>query len=616
MGVVLLAEDLRLGRRAAVKVMLPELAEGRDCRERFMREARAAAAVDNDHVVPIYEVGEDRGVAYLAMPLLRGETLEARLRRDGALPARDVLRVGREAALGLAAAHEQGLIHRDIKPANIFLEDRAARGAGEARDGPRSAAPASAAGPPRVKVLDFGLARAAAGGAEVTRLGSVLGTPSYMAPEQADGAPVDGRCDLFSLGCVLYRASTGASPFERPGVTATLMAVAAHDPPRPVDLTPGLPPGLSALIMALLAKDPGGRPASALEVAARLAELEATEPAGEPGDPPPRRRRRAVLSAAAWAGGALLALAGGVVYLTSDTGTPRGTAGARVTARPAAAPVTAEETPPADPIRQAYSDLRDAETRLGQPNGEEQRGTEGARYRPYEYGEIILPPGSPRAFAIYGPVYGAYRAIDGRGVKMGQPSGGIEYRADGGSFMTFKNGLIVLPPGSRSAHAFYGPFYEAYNSTPNAGGAFGDPQSGIQGGYQGATYVAFERGQIILPPGSRTAYALYGPFYEAYRKVQNHGAAFSHPTGGVQPGSSGARHMSFERGEIILPPGSAVARCVYGPFYQAYSRLGNTASMLGHPVSDIYVDGGTRRIDFEHGSMRWGGGEEVQVRLE
>src|SRR5262249_41724395 len=159
--------------------------------ERFLREARSAAALQHDNVVPILQVGEDGGVPFIAMPLLEGESLEARLLREGTLPVDEVVRVGLEAAEGLAGAPGKGLVHRDANPANLWLE-----------------APSG-----RVKLLDFGLARAAEGGGArgleaLTQEGAVCGSPGFMSPEQINGGRVDHRTDLFSLGCVLYGAAT------------------------------------------------------------------------------------------------------------------------------------------------------------------------------------------------------------------------------------------------------------------------------------------------------------------------------------------------------------------------------------------------------------------------
>jgi serine/threonine protein kinase len=268
MGAVFAADDPALGRRVALKVMRPEVAAGPEAKARFLREARAAAALQHDHVIPIHHVGEHNGVPFIVMPLLAGESLEDRLRRESPLPAAEVVRVGREAAAGLAAAHAAGLVHRDVKPDNLWLE----------------AGPGGPGG--RVKVLDFGLARVATGGGGgLTQTGEVLGTPAYMSPEQAHGQPLDGRSDLFSLGCVLYRLATGEPPFRGPTPTAELLAVVGHHPPPPREVRPELPAALSGLIMRLLAKDPDRRPATARAVASALAHI-ATEPA-PPTEPAP-----------------------------------------------------------------------------------------------------------------------------------------------------------------------------------------------------------------------------------------------------------------------------------------------------------------------------------------
>jgi serine/threonine protein kinase len=309
MGVVFEAEDPQLQRRVALKVIRPGQA-GDVGRRRFLREARAAAAIEHDHIVPIYQVGEaavsGTGVVpFLAMPFLRGETLEARLQREGKLPVDAVLRVGRELALGLAAAHQRGLIHRDIKPANIWLEAESQR----------------------VKILDFGLARSAEAGSSIpmeelppeapsasiraapvaqalTEVGSVLGTPAYMSPEQVSGLSIDVRSDLFSLGCVLYRAATGELPFKGVDVVSTLKLVSTAKPLPPRQLNSVLPARLSQLVMELLAKKPADRPASAHATAEVLASI-------KQGQIPPRRL---------WPGALLIvvsllfALTGGALY--------------------------------------------------------------------------------------------------------------------------------------------------------------------------------------------------------------------------------------------------------------------------------------------------------------
>ncbi len=270
MGVVFRAEDPQLERCVALKAMLPTLAVSASARQRFLREARTAAAIDHDHIVHIYQVGEDRGVPFLAMQFLKGEPLDERLRRESLLPLTEVVRIGREVADGLAAAHACGLIHRDIKPGNLWLE------------GDRG----------RVKILDFGLARAVDDKAHLTQSGAIVGTPAYMAPEQVTGKGLDARCDLFSLGCVLYRLCTGVLPFQGSDTIATLMAVATEQPRPPGELNPEVPATLSDLVMHLLAKDPGERPASAQAVVAALAEIERKQPVRPRHLPGPRLRHR------------------------------------------------------------------------------------------------------------------------------------------------------------------------------------------------------------------------------------------------------------------------------------------------------------------------------------
>jgi eukaryotic-like serine/threonine-protein kinase len=252
MGVVFKAEDPGLRRPVALKVMLPALAATPSARARFFREARSAAALLHPHVVTIFQVGEDRDTPFLAMEFLEGESLDACVKREGKLPIAEVVRIGREVALGLACAHTKGLIHRDVKPANVWLE-----------------------GPQRhVKLLDFGLARALADDPHLTPSGTIVGTPAYLAPEQARGETVNHRADLFSLGCLLYRLCVGKLPFKGDSTLAVLSALALETPPEPASLNPEVPAELSALIVQLLQKDPKRRPVSAAAVAEILQGLQ------------------------------------------------------------------------------------------------------------------------------------------------------------------------------------------------------------------------------------------------------------------------------------------------------------------------------------------------------
>jgi len=284
MGSVYLADDTLGRRQVAVKVMNPQYAANAVARERFLREARSAMSVEHDNVVAVYQVGVDGDTPFLVMPVLKGESLEDRLTREPLTPVALVLKVGREVALGLSAAHEKGLVHRDVKPANTWLEGDPASAVAEKQVR-------------RAKVLDFGLARPTDGTDGVSVAGVVVGTPAYMAPEQAAGRAVDNRADLFSLGAVLYRMSTGRPAFAGPTLSAVLTAIATHNPPPPATINPGVPPALSALIVRLLEKEPDRRPASASEVVDALTGIE-------------KRQSRTTNLAKRWmiGGGAVLAL--------------------------------------------------------------------------------------------------------------------------------------------------------------------------------------------------------------------------------------------------------------------------------------------------------------------
>ncbi|MBL8793342.1 MAG: protein kinase [Planctomycetia bacterium] len=255
MGLVFEAEDTDLQRAVALKVLRPHLVPEPESRQRFLREARAMAALRNEHVVTVYQVGQVNDVPFLAMELLDGASLEDWLDRLQRPTVAQLLRLARETAAGLAAAHAVGLVHRDVKPANIWLQRAEADRVW-------------------VKILDFGLACAAVQDVRLTGRGYVLGTPAYMSPEQASGAAVDARSDLFSLGCMLYRLATGILPFPGETPMAILTALATH-PPQPVgQLAPGLPHSLAALIMRLLEKQPADRPPSALAVIESLRLIE------------------------------------------------------------------------------------------------------------------------------------------------------------------------------------------------------------------------------------------------------------------------------------------------------------------------------------------------------
>ncbi|MBP3959613.1 SUMF1/EgtB/PvdO family nonheme iron enzyme [Gemmata sp. G18] len=248
-GIVFRAFDDVLQRVVAVKVLAPQMAATSPARKRFIREARSSARVRHENVVQVHAV-EEQPLPFLVMEFVPGETLQQRLDRSGPLDVAEILRISRQLAEGLAAAHAQGLVHRDIKPSNVLI-------------GPHQ----------QVKITDFGLARAA-DDASISQSGIVAGTPMYMAPEQARGDTLDHRADLFSLGSVLYVMCAGRPPFRASGTLAVLKRVCDEDP-RPIrEVIPEIPEWLCRIVEKLHAKDPDQRYQSAKDVAAVLADCE------------------------------------------------------------------------------------------------------------------------------------------------------------------------------------------------------------------------------------------------------------------------------------------------------------------------------------------------------
>jgi len=247
MGAVFKAFDAGLNRYVAIKILLPHLAASGAARERFRREGQAAAAVVNDHVLPIYAVDQWQGTPYLVMQFIRGSTLHQRLITEGPLQVQDVLRIAHHVARGLEAAHAQGLIHRDVKPSNILLDG----------------------GVGRAIISDFGLARAA-DDASLTHSGMLAGTPQFMSPEQIRGERLDARSDLFSFGSVLYAMCTGHPPFRAESSYAIMRRI-TDETPRPIrETNPSIPTWLERMIDLLMSKRVEDRPHSAEVVANML----------------------------------------------------------------------------------------------------------------------------------------------------------------------------------------------------------------------------------------------------------------------------------------------------------------------------------------------------------
>jgi|GEM_PF-4223979 len=253
MGVVYHARHDFLYGDVALKVMAASEAQNPQSKERFLREARAAFKLRHPHVVEVFDAAEVNGVPYIAMQLLAGCSLDERLRRGPELTIREALRVTREAALGLAAAHALGLIHRDVKPANLWVEEPSGR----------------------VKVLDFGLVKQMGTDRTLTVTGEAVGTPRFMSPEQARGQKVDHRSDIFSLGSMLYRLCCGRFAFDGEHAYAVVIAIGTETPVPVRRVNPDVPPAVAELIHALLEKDIAARVRSAQDVVARIAAVEA-----------------------------------------------------------------------------------------------------------------------------------------------------------------------------------------------------------------------------------------------------------------------------------------------------------------------------------------------------
>ena len=256
MGEVYLAEHRHLKRKAAVKLLAPELVGRPDLLERFFLEARATSAIAHPGIVQVFDCEVDAtGRPYIVMEFLDGETLAAVLARRGALPGLMAARLARGMAEALEAAHAKGIVHRDLKPENIFVQSQP---------------------PDSVKLVDFGIAKLAgdfrAGQVHQTRTGAMMGTPLYMSPEQCrDSANIDSRTDLYSLGCVLFEMLTGHPPFTHATLGDLVVAHMTEAPPDVRAVNPAVPPALAALTAELLRKNPAERPPGMRAVAERLA---------------------------------------------------------------------------------------------------------------------------------------------------------------------------------------------------------------------------------------------------------------------------------------------------------------------------------------------------------
>ncbi|MCC0099640.1 serine/threonine protein kinase [Streptomyces flavotricini] len=272
MAVVYLARDLRLDRPVALKLLAPELARNDVFRQRFAHESKVAAAIDHPHIVPVFEAGETDGLLYIAMRYVPGQDLRALLDRTGPLPVETAARIAAQVASALDAAHAHDLVHRDVKPGNILVA--------EGTDSEH---------PEHVYLTDFGLTKKSLSLTGFTSVGQFVGTLDYVAPEQISGKPVDARCDVYSLGCVVYETLTGSPPFRRDDDMALLWAHQFDPPPAVSSRRPGLPAAVDEVLAKALAKSPDDRWSSCLEFTGALRRAGA-ESDPQPGAPPPPPR--------------------------------------------------------------------------------------------------------------------------------------------------------------------------------------------------------------------------------------------------------------------------------------------------------------------------------------
>jgi streptogramin lyase len=308
MSVVYLAHHEGLERKAALKLLAPELAENEAFRQRFIRESRMAAGLDHPNVIPVYDAGEADGLLYIAMRYVRGSDLKTLLAEHGPLGLPDVVRVMDQLGAALDAAHAEGLVHRDVKPANVLL---------------------SPATPPAVighlYLADFGLTKKSLSGSGITKSGQFVGTIDYVAPEQIRSDPVDGRTDVYSAGCVLYECLSGEPPYVRDSEVAVMFAHLNDPPPKPSAVRPELPRGIDAVVAKAMAKAPDRRYRTAGDLAGASGEAlrpalggDRTASVTRPAPSLVRRRRLAIFGGA---GVALVAIIAVIVALVAGGGT-------------------------------------------------------------------------------------------------------------------------------------------------------------------------------------------------------------------------------------------------------------------------------------------------------
>ncbi|WP_433873178.1 serine/threonine-protein kinase [Saccharopolyspora sp. CA-218241] len=330
MGEILRAYDTRHDRIVALKVLAEHAAADPEFRERFKREAHAAARLNEPHVVPIHSYGEIDGRMYLDMRLVDGGDVGSRLAGAGPMPAAEAVGVVEQVAQALDAAHAQGLVHRDVKPSNILLGEHGF-----------------------AYLVDFGIAHSVRTGTTLTSTGFAIGTLDYMAPERFDGSPGDPRSDVYSLACVLHQCLTGAKPFAGDTAASMINAHLNHPPPRPTSLRSAVPPGFDRIVQRGMAKNPDHRFAGAGELA-RAARAALTSPvplgsdavAGEPSRGPRRWPWLAAVAAVVVVGAVAALLASRPTEIAGRVAAPEGPPSAAATSAPTSASAEVPATSP------------------------------------------------------------------------------------------------------------------------------------------------------------------------------------------------------------------------------------------------------------------------------
>jgi serine/threonine protein kinase len=348
MSVVYLAHHEGLERKAALKLLAPELAENDAFRQRFIRESRIAAGLDHPNVIPVYDAGEADGLLFIAMRYVRGSDLRSLLAEQGPLDLADVVRVMDQLGAALDAAHEEGLVHRDVKPANVLLSP---------------ATPPAKVG--HLYLADFGLTKKSLSGSEITRSGQFVGTIDYVAPEQIRSEHVDGRADVYSLGCLLYQCLTGAPPFVRETEVAVMFAHLNDPPPEPTAARPGLPPAIDAVVARAMAKGPGDRfqtpgdLARAAHDALRPALAGPYDSVAPPTTPNSTRRKRTLV------GGIGVALVAAVAVILAVVTGGNGSPGASGTPTPSAPSHAASVSPSGASLPTGFGGVARLDPRTG-----------------------------------------------------------------------------------------------------------------------------------------------------------------------------------------------------------------------------------------------------------